>query len=375
MPTLETTVNGLKLPNPFVIGSGPPGTNGKVIGKAFDEGWGAVVCKTLSLDAGKVTNVQPRYARLRARDSKEIIGWENIELISDRSFEVWLDELKEVKEKYPDRVLIASIMEELNKDAWQEITERCQDVGVDALELNFSCPHGLPERAMGSAMGENPEILEKVSGWVNAVAEVPVWAKLTPNVTHIEDQTRAAFRAECEGVSAINTIRSVLGVDLNTLRPEPTVAGYTTLGGYSSRAIMPIALRMCMEISQVIRDEFAGCTLSGIGGIETGDDAAQFILLGADTVQVCTGVMKFGYGMVAGMCEQLLAFMEKHQFETLADFKGHSLQYFTTHADLVERQAQARAEAKVKRQRKMIEADDEWSGDDFVDQSDALSRG
>ena len=375
MPTLETTVNGLKLPNPFVIGSGPPGTNGKVIGKAFDEGWGAVVCKTLSLDAGKVTNVQPRYARLRARDSKEIIGWENIELISDRSFEVWLDELKEVKEKYPDRVLIASIMEELNKDAWQEITERCQDVGVDALELNFSCPHGLPERAMGSAMGENPEILEKVSGWVNAVAEVPVWAKLTPNVTHIEDQTRAAFRAECEGVSAINTIRSVLGVDLNTLRPEPTVAGYTTLGGYSSRAIMPIALRMCMEISQVVRDEFFGRTLSGIGGIETGDDAAQFILLGADTVQVCTGVMKFGYGMVAGMCEQLLAFMEKHQFETLADFKGHSLQYFTTHADLVERQAQARAEAKVKRQRKMIEADDEWSGDDFVDQSDALSRG
>ncbi len=375
MPTLETTVNGLKLPNPFVIGSGPPGTNGNVIGKAFDEGWGAVICKTISLEADKVTNVQPRYARLRARDSKEIIGWENIELISDRSFDVWVEELKAVKDKYPDRILIASIMEEFNKDAWQEITERCQDLGVDAFELNFSCPHGLPERKMGAAMGENPEILEEVSGWVNEVSKVPVWAKLTPNVTHIEDQTRAAFRAECEGVAAINTIRSVLGVNLDTLRPEPSVEGYTTPGGYSSRAVMPIALRMCMEISKVIREEFPDRTLSGIGGIETGEDAAQFILLGADTVQVCTGVMKFGYRMVADMCEQLLAFMEKHKFETLDDFKGHSLQYFTTHSDLVARQAQARADAKSAKDKKMIDADDQWSGDDFVDQSDALARG
>ena len=380
MPTLETTVNGLKLPNPFVIASGPPGTNGNVIGKAFDEGWGAVVCKTISLDADKVINVQPRYARLRARDSNEIIGWENIELISDRSFEVWMGELKAVKENYPDGILIASIMEEYNRDAWQEITERCQDVGVDAFELNFSCPHGLPERKMGSAMGESPEILEEVAGWVNEVANVPVWAKLTPNVTHIEDQTRAALRAGCEGVSAINTIRSVLGVNLETLRPEPSVEGYTTLGGYSSRAVMPIALRMCMEIAQVIRDEFPDRTLSGIGGIETGEDAAQFLLLGADTVQVCTGVMKFGYRIVSDMCEQLLAFMEKHNFETLDDFKGHSLAYFTTHSDLVARQAKARADAqaqqkKTPRDKKMIKADDQWSGDDFVDQSDALARG
>ena len=335
MATLETTVNGLKLPNPFVIGSGPPGTNGNVIGKAFDEGWGAVICKTISLDADKVTNVQPRYARLRARDSKEIIGWENIELISDRSFEVWADELKAVKDKYPDRILIASVMEEFNKDAWQEITERCQDLGVDAFELNFSCPHGLPERKMGSAMGENPEILGEVSAWVNEVAKVPVWAKLTPNVTHIEDPTRAALEAGCEGVAAINTIRSVLGVNLETLRPEPSVEGYTTPGGYSCRAVMPIALRMCMEISQVILKEYPDRTLSGIGGVETGEDAAQFILLGADTVQVCTGVMKFGYRIVQEMSEQLLAFMDKHKFETLDDFKGHSLPYFTTHFDLV----------------------------------------
>ncbi|MCH2114117.1 MAG: NAD-dependent dihydropyrimidine dehydrogenase subunit PreA [Pirellulales bacterium] len=375
MATLATTVNGLNLPNPFVIGSGPPGTNGNVIGKAFDEGWGAVICKTISLDADKVTNVQPRYGRLRARNSQEIIGWENIELISDRSFDIWVDELKAVKDKYPDRILIASIMEEYNKDAWVEITERCQDLGIDAFELNFSCPHGLPERKMGSAMGENPDILEEVAGWVNAVAKVPVWAKMTPNVTHIEDPTRAAFRAGCEGVSAINTIRSVLGVDLDTLRPEPQVEGYTTPGGYSCRAVMPIALRMCMEISRVIRDEFAGRTLSGIGGVETGEDATQFILLGADTVQVCTGVMKFGYRLVQDMADAMLAFMEQHKFDTIDDFKGHSVQYFTTHYDLVARQAEARAAKKVKSANAMIQDDAQWSGDDFVDQSDALARG
>jgi len=367
MPTLKTTVNGLKLPNPFVIASGPPGTNGNVIGKAFDEGWGAVICKTLSLDAEKVVNVQPRYARLRARDSNEIIGWENIELISDRSFDIWVGELKAVKDKYPDRILIASIMEEYRRDAWVEIVERCQDLGIDAFELNFSCPHGLPERKMGSAMGEDPEILEEVAGWVHEVATVPVWAKMTPNITHIEDPTRAALRAGCEGVSAINTIRCVLGVDLETLRPEPSVEGFTTPGGYSSRAILPIALRMVMEIATVIRDEFPGRSLSGIGGIETGADAAQFLLLGADTVQVCTGVMKHGYGIVRSMQDELLTFMEKHGFETLDDFKGRSLEYFTTHADLVQRQVAAKAGRKMD--------DGQWRGDDFVQQSDDLSRG
>ena len=346
MPTLETTVNGLKLPNPFVIGSGPPGTNANVIGKAFDEGWGAVISKTVSLDASKVINVQPRYARLRSRESGEIYGWENIELISDRSFETWIKEFQEVKTRYPDRVLIASIMEEYNRNAWHEIVQRCEEAGVDAFELNMSCPHGLPERKMGAAMGENPDILEEVCRWVMEVARRPVWAKMTPNVTHIEDPTRAALRAGCQGISAINTIRSVMGVDLETLRPEPTVEGYTTPGGYSCQAVLPIALRMCMEVAQVIKQEFPGRTLSGIGGIETGNDAAQFILLGCDTVQVCTGVMKSGYEIVRPMQEQLLAFMERHKFDRIEDFKGHSLSYFTTHADLVERQAAARAEKR-----------------------------
>ena len=390
MATLRSTVNGLDLPNPFVIGSGPPGTNANVIGKAFDEGWGAVICKTVSLEADKVVNVQPRYARLRSRQSGEIYGWENIELISDREFDTWIEEFKLLKDNYPDRVLIASIMEEYHRDAWVEIIERCEEVGVDAFELNFSCPHGLPERKMGSAMGENTDILQEVCGWIAEAATVPVWAKMTPNVTRIEDPSRASLRAGCDGISAINTIRSVIGVDLETLRPEPSVEGFTTAGGYSCQAIRPIALRMCMEIALLIQDEFPDRTLSGIGGIETGGDAAQFILMGADTVQVCTGVMKMGYGCIHPMLEELEAFMERHGFNSLDDFKGHSLQYLTSHSELTRIQAEARAAAKAKAQppatgavaaadvagvKKMIRADAEWSGDDFVDQSDALSRG
>ena len=381
MADLSTVVDGLKLPNPLVIASGPPGTNANVIGKAFDEGWGAVICKTISLDASKVVNVQPRYARLRTAESQEIIGWENIELISDRDFGTWIDEFKRIKDKYPDRVLIASIMEEYHRDAWVEIVERCQDAGVDAFECNFSCPHGLPERRMGSAMGENPEILKEVCGWVMSAAKVPVWAKMTPNVTHIEDPSRAALAAGCHGISAINTIRSVIGVNLETLRPEPTVEGYTTPGGYSCKAILPIALRMCMEVAKTIHQEYPGRSLSGIGGVESGQDAAQFILLGCDTVQVCTYVMKVGYRCVRSMCDELSAFMDRHHFRSIADFKGHSLQYFTTHYDLVRRQAEARQTAQAavaasgKPDGQPVKADHEWRGDDFVRQTDALARG
>ncbi len=374
MPTLASTVDGLSLPNPFIIGSGPPGTNLNVIAKAFKEGWGAVIAKTVSLDASKVVNVSPRYGKLMANDSKEVIGWENIELISDRPFHLWIEEFKKCKDMFPQGVLIASIMEEYNKDAWIEIVERCQDAGVDAFELNFSCPHGLPERKMGAAMGQCPEVLEEVCSWVKGAAKKPVWAKMTPNITHIEDPSRAALRGGATGIAAINTIRSVIGVNLDTLRPEPSVEGYTTPGGYSSKAVRPIALRMVMEIATMIRKEFPGKTLSGIGGVENGNDAAQFILLGADTVQVCTGVMKFGYEMVKPMQEELLAFMEKHKFETLADFKGKSLDYFTTHADLVSKQTTRKAAQKAAAAGKAVKSDGEWRGDDFVKQSDALSR-
>src|SRR6185437_7883580 len=314
--------------------------------------------------------------RLKTDQSKEIYGWQNIELISDRPFNIWLDEFKQLKDKYPTGILIASIMEEYRKDAWVEIVERTQAAGVDAFELNFSCPHGLPERKMGAAMGQDCGIMEEVCRWVMSAAKIPVWAKLTPNVTHIQDGCAAALRAGCDGVAAINTILCVTSVDLETLRPEPTVEGYTTPGGYSCTAVRPIALSMVKECAETIRDQFPGKgkTISAIGGVESGKDAAQFILLGGDTVQVCTGVMKLGYDMVKPMKEEPLAFMTKHKFETIQDFKGHSLQYFTTHADLVKRQAEAKAAAKAKA-KGMVTKDSEWQGDSFTKQTDALSRG
>ena len=210
---------------------------------------------------------------------------------------------------------------------------------------------------------------------MKAAAKKPVWAKMTPNITHIEEPGRAALRGGATGLSAINTIRSVMGVNLDTLRPEPTVEGYTTPGGYSSKAVKPIALRMVMELATMIRAEFPDRSLSGLGGIESGNDAAQFILLGADTVQVCTGVMKFGYECVKPMCDELLAFMAKHRFETLANFRGKSLPYFTTHADLVKRQTERKAAQKAAAEvKKVVKSDTEWTGDEFVKQSDALSK-
>ncbi|RMG10082.1 MAG: NAD-dependent dihydropyrimidine dehydrogenase subunit PreA [Planctomycetota bacterium] len=365
MADLSVTVDGLEFDNPFVIGSGPPGSNYNTMARAYDQGWGGVVCKTVALECEKVHNVAPRYARLRVDNDdtskKNIFGFENIELISDRPFSDWLDDFKRVKDDYPDKVLIASIMEEPRKEAWQEITERCQEAGVDAFELNLSCPHGLPERKMGMAMGQHPDLVREVCGWVMEVAKVPVWAKMTPNVTDITEPARAAFEAGCQGVSAINTILSVMGVDLKTLRPLPTVEGYTTPGGYSCKAVRPIALRQCMQLARAFPDK----TLSGIGGIETGKDAAQFLLLGAHTVQVCTGVMLYGYKMVKDMIAELSAFMDEHGFSTIEEFRGKSLEYFTTHADLHRRQV----EAKVK---KALERDTDWKGDEFVEQSEKL---
>ncbi|KAM0912875.1 hypothetical protein ACQ4PT_012531 [Festuca glaucescens] len=374
-PDLSVRVNGLKMPNPFVIGSGPPGTNYTVMKRAFDEGWGGVIAKTVSLDAGKVINVTPRYARLRADPNgaakSPIIGWQNIELISDRPLETMLNEFKQLKKEYPDRILIGSIMEEYNKAAWHELIERVEESGVDALEINFSCPHGMPERKMGAAVGQDCALLEEVSGWINEKATVPVWAKMTPNITDITEPSRIALKSGCEGVSAINTIMSVMGIDLKTLRPEPCVEGYSTPGGYSARAVHPIALAKVMQIARLIKEEFSdGQSLSAIGGVETGNDAAEFILLGADTVQVCTGVMMHGYPLVKKLCAELQDFMRAHNFSSIDEFRGASLPYFTTHTDLVQRQQEAIKQRKAIRLG--LQSDKDWTGDGFVKETESM---
>ncbi len=342
-PTLKTTVNGMEFENPFLLGSGPPGTNAKVIAKSFELGWGGVVCKTISLDASKVINTAPRYGKLKARENQDVvIGFENIELISDRPFATWLDELQQLKRSYPKKILVASVMEEYRKEAWQEIIRRVQETGVDAFELNLSCPHGLPERKMGMAMGEDPSICQEVVGWVKEVSKIPVWAKMTPNVGDPVKPAKAAAQAGADGISTINTILSIVGVDLRTLRPMPTVEGHTVPGGYSGAAVRPIALRHVMEIARAL----PGVPISGMGGIETGFDAAQFFLLGARTVQVCTGAMLQGYEIISKLKEELLQVMTDHKLETIEALSGKSLPYFSTHHDLVERQRAAKA-AKV----------------------------
>jgi dihydroorotate dehydrogenase subfamily 1 len=363
---LSVEVNGMHFENPFVLASGPPGTNARVISKSFDLGWGGCVIKTISLDASKVVNTAPRYGKLKSRIKGEVIGFENIELISDRPFDVWIEELIGLKKKYPKKMVIASIMEEYNREAWHEITERVQKTGVDAFELNLSCPHGLPERRMGMAMGENPDMVEEVVGWVKEVSTIPVWAKMTPNIGNPAEPALAAIKAGADGLSTINTILSIIGVDLKTLRPMPTVEGYAVPGGYSGQAVRPIALRHVMEIARAK----PGFPISGMGGIETGEDAVQFILLGASTVQVCTGAMLQGYKMVSKLEAGVSAFMQEHGFKNISDFIGKSLDAFTTHADLVARQAAAKAGNSGNSNRDA----ETWKGD-IAKETDALTGG
>jgi dihydropyrimidine dehydrogenase (NADP+) len=249
-----------------------------VLAKSYDAGWGGAVAKTVSLESAKVVNVVPRYGKLRSRTTGEVIGFENIELISDRPIDVWLDEFRQVKKEYPNHILIASIMEEYEKSRWQELTRMVQDTGVDAFELNFSCPHGMPERKMGSAMGEHPDLIEEVTGWVKEVSSIPVWAKMTPNITNICEPALAAIKGGADGISAINTILSVIGVDLETLRPMPTVEGHSVPGGYSAQAVRPIALRMVSQLALGMSNKEV--SISGIGGIENSHDALEFVLLG-----------------------------------------------------------------------------------------------
>ena len=368
MTDLSITVNGMKFDNPFVLGSGPPGTNGKVIARSYDLGWGGMVCKTFSLDASKVINTAPRYAKVRGHQSEEVIGFQNIELISDRPYADWLDDLRQLKKAYPHKILIASIMEEYRKEAWQQIVREVQATGVDAFELNLSCPHGLPERKMGMAMGENPDIVEEVVGWVKGVAKIPVWAKMTPNVGNPTVPAASALRGGADGIAMINTILSVSGIDLKTLRPTPTVEGHSVPGGYSGQSVRPIALRQVMEVARAN----PGVAISGIGGIETGTDAAQFFLLGASTVQVCTGAMLRGYEIIDGLKDDLAKFLVDHEFENLRACVGKSLPYFTTHHDLVDRQKAVRDAKEAARATKTAPNDgrgitakdvETWKGD------------
>jgi dihydroorotate dehydrogenase subfamily 1 len=369
---LSITVNGLHFPNPFVIGSGPPSTNARVIIKAFNAGWGGVVAKTCALTENKAINVQPRYGKLKSSGG-QVIGFENIELISDRTLEEWEDDFKRVKDEWPDKMLIGSVMESYEKGRWQEVASRVVAAGCDAVELNFSCPHGHPERGMGAAMGQDPQRVETVTRWVADAIDVPIWAKMTPNITDIRIPAAAARRGGASGVSAINTILGCVGINMRTLKPMPTVEGHSTPGGYSYLAVKPIALRFVSEMAIAM----PGYDISGIGGVTNSIDAFEHILVGASTVQSCTGPMLQGFDMVSELKDGLEALLEQHGFDSVSDAVGHCLQYFTTHHHLVELQAEKRARQAAAKAAKeaaaSIDRDTDWGKGSFQEEVGRLA--
>jgi len=328
-PSLEVDFAGIKSPNPFWLASAPPTNCGEQVMRAFDAGWGGAVWKTIG---APVQNVSSRYSSIDW-NGQRMMGLNNIELISDRPIEVNLREIAEVKKRYPKHAVIASLMVESNREAWHTIVAQSEDAGADGLELNFGCPHGMSERGMGSAVGQVPEYAEMITAWVKERARTPVIVKLTPNISDIRVVARAAKRGGADALSAINTINSITGIDLDTFTPRPYVAGKSSHGGYCGPAVKPIALNM---IQQVMSDVDAALPMSGIGGIANWKDAAEFILLGSGTVQVCTAAMHYGYRIVEDMIDGLQHWMEEKGFASIDDFRGLSIAKVTEwkHLDL-----------------------------------------
>lgn len=326
-PDVAVNFAGIQSPNPFWLASAPPTNTGEQIMRAFDAGWGGAVWKTMG---AQVTNTSSRYSSVNWKGQR-VMGLSNIELISDRPLEVNLRELAEVKKRYPKQAVIASLMVESKREAWHKIVQQAEDAGADGLELNFGCPHGMSERGMGSAVGQVPEYAEMITTWVKEWAKTPVIVKLTPNITDIRVVARAAKRGGADALAAINTINSITGIDLDTLIPRPNVDGRSSHGGYSGPAVKPIALNM---VQQVISDAESMLPISGIGGVASWQDAAEFMLLGAGTVQVCTAVMHRGYRIVEEMIDGLENWMGEKGFQSVADFRGLSLPKVTEWKDL-----------------------------------------
>jgi len=305
---------GKRFENPFVLASGPPAANLDMISRAFEAGWAGAVIKTLIREP--VKNLHNRFAVNKI--NKKIMAFENIELLSERTPEEWYVDIRLLKKRFPEKIIIGSIMGDAKSDEhWIELSLGCQDAGVDFIELNFSCPHGYPEKGKGSAIGQSAEFSSKITGWLkdNRRITIPIIPKLTAAVPDISYIGEAVAKAGADGISAINTFPSLMGFDLHTLEPKASVRGFTTAGGYSGPGLKPIALRC---VSQLVKSP--GLPVMACGGVSSGYDAVEFILLGAPIVQVCTSVMLQGYSIVSKMKEDLSQFMSLHNFSTIQDF-------------------------------------------------------
>ncbi|MCK9918167.1 NAD-dependent dihydropyrimidine dehydrogenase subunit PreA, partial [Microbacteriaceae bacterium K1510] len=298
MADLRINLAGIESLNPFWLASAPPTNSGYQVQRAFEAGWGGAVWKTLG---EPIMNVTSRFAALHY-GGQRVLGFNNIELITDRPLDVNLKEMAETKKRFPKHALIASLMVEHKQEAWHEIVKAVEAIGVDGLELNFGCPHGMAERGMGSAVGQHPDLIRQQVEWVKEVARTPVIVKLTPNITDIRFTARAASEGGADAVSMINTINSLIGVDLDNWLPIPHVDGKGAHGGYCGPAVKPIALNMVAECA---RDPLVGIPISGIGGISTWRDAVEYLLMGATGVQVCTAAMHHGFSIVEDMIDGL----------------------------------------------------------------------
>jgi dihydropyrimidine dehydrogenase (NAD+) subunit PreA len=326
MADLTCNIAGVTSPNPFWLASGPPTDKQINVERAFEAGWGGVVWKTLGEAGPPIVNVCSRYGSVDY-NGQRMIGLNNIELITDRPLEVNLEEIMAVKRAWPDRAMVVSLMVPCNEKAWRDILKQVEQTGCDGVELNFGCPHGMSERGMGSAVGQVPEYIRDVTGWCKQSTGLPVFVKLTPNITDIRFPARAACEGGADAVSLINTINSIVSIDLDTLSPEPSVAGKGAHGGYCGPAVKPIALSM---VSEIARDpETRNLPISGIGGIGSWRDAAEYIALGCGSVQVCTAAMRFGFRIIDDMVDGLNNWMDDKGYRTLEDFRGKAVQNVT----------------------------------------------
>ncbi len=329
MADLRINFAGIKSPNPFWLASAPPSNTGKQVHKAFEAGWGGAVWKTIG---APVLNVSNRYGAWHYNGQK-MLAINNVELISDRPLEQNLSEISEVKKAWPDRAVIVSAMVESTPEAWHEIIRKIEDTGADGIELNYGCPHGMSERGMGAAVGQVPEYCEKITRWVMDGAHIPVIVKLTPNVSSVVPPARAAVAAGANALSLINTVNSIVGVDLNTLEITPNIGGKGGHGGYAGPAVKPIALNLLSSLGVDPTVSKSGLPISGMGGISTWQDAAEFLLLGATSLQVCTAVMHYGFRIIEDLCDGLSSWMDSKGFKTIYDVAGQSLKRISDFKD------------------------------------------
>lgn len=309
---------GVKCENPFFLSSSPVGSDYDMVAKCFDEGWGGVFYKTIGFWIPD--ECSPRFDQ-NNKEGLPWIGFKNMEMISDKPTEYNFQQMRKLKRDYPDKVMVASIMGE-NEKEWKDLATMAEQAEADLIEGNFSCPQ-MTTCSMGSDVGTNPELVEKYSKAVVAGSKLPFIAKMTPNVTNMEIPARAAIAGGAMGISAINTIKSITNIDFENMTGMPVVDGKSSISGYSGAAAKPVALRF---VTQLLQDmELKGVPISGIGGIETWRDALEFLIVGCRNVQVTTAIMQYGYRIVEDMISGLSHWMDERGFEKLDDFVGMAL--------------------------------------------------